>query len=413
MLLSAKTSLLLLSERYTITHDINFTASHLRNLKIHRNAQKEVYVQCQLPAEFVFSNVAELKIFSLKFYSCTLQYLQDSKGYSARKAVLTICKCIFTANPLNYAINIVDENFQQTLGISINNCTFSSNNGAVSLSSDIISFSTNFLVTDSVFLNNWRQDCGAALCANGAIINVHQNCFINNTASGVGGAIQFYGSSATISNCLFNSNSAATGGAIDSMMADLLILDSCYFHDNFADTSGGAISSETVEIMNCHFNNNSAGKSGGALYITDNFDDNRETSISNSSFYLNHAINGGAVYCKKTQRNFNSLLLSQTCFDSNFAVNGGSLYLSCLVLLGCNAEISNNRATERGGAIYAVDSEILTNGGSIVALANNTATNGGALFLTGSSLIHFNRQSLVTFEHNMAVDKGGWSLLHS
>ena len=262
-------------------------------------------------------------------------------------------------------------------------------------------------------MSNWSLEPGGAVSGESANIFVHGNNFINNTSGASGGAIHFFLSSVEISDCLFKNNLATIeGGAISASMTDSLVVYNCSFRDNFANMSGGAISSESVmEISNCLFENNSAGYSGGAIFVTNELDGlYHKTSVTNSSFASNKAVDGGAVHCKKTDSKSGPFIFSQSHSDSNFALNGGVLYSTgCSISLYSNMDISNNHA-ENGGAIYTEDSfleigELDSFHVATVKLTKNSAMNGGALFLTASNLNFYN--GTVILNHNVATSKGG------
>lgn len=193
----------------------------------------------ELPQELVLLQVKSAVVFSLKLFSCTLHYMYDLiLGRSnAAEAYLTIYDCFFAANSLNYAILVTNSDFTLKLDVSIRNCTFSSNNGAVLFDSKFpYSESIILNITDSTFLNNWNlQSGGGAICASYANIGVYHSQFIENIVEGSGGAIDLYSSSMMIFNCTFKSNSAqADGGAISSFDTQSLVLHYCFFQGNVA-----------------------------------------------------------------------------------------------------------------------------------------------------------------------------------
>ena len=105
-LLSDKLSvtLLLLSEKYAITQDSNFTVSNVENLEFRPWDEHKVVIECQWPGELVFLDVVGLTISSLNFFTCTLRYLLDLSLAISFPADVAIRECIFAANPFNYAV---------------------------------------------------------------------------------------------------------------------------------------------------------------------------------------------------------------------------------------------------------------------------------------------------------------------
>ena len=382
--------LLLLSKNYFISQ--NLTAENIWKLEIFPSGQwEEVSVKCE-PAVQLHFHIRGLRMRSLSFTSCTLRYLQQGHSILSVLTVLTVDSCLFTKNTLNYAINVISG---YSLNISINNCTFSSNQGALSVSGPRWSFGlirrfTNLLVTDSVFSDNWRNRFnresgfgGTSIYARDVNISIYRSQFLNNSAEESGGAIATaHGQgSLEIYDCLFSNNSARTGdgGAIKLFRPDSLVLDSCIFKYNFAARSGGAISSEVMDCYGCLFENNSARLLGGAIYTStaSNGGDYRghKISIANSSFNFKEAgLDGGAVYCQKYPRKMDWLVISQTYSKSNSAARGGFLYLSdCYVSMFNKTNITESQA-EHGGAIYSQDSRIAVESSFIVPIPGTMQT---------------------------------------
>ena len=430
----ASVKLLLLSKNYFVSQ--NLTAKNIRKLEIFPSGQwEEVSVECEPAVQLYFHTAVGLRMRSLSFTSCTLRYLQGHSNLST----LTVDSCLFSKNTLNYAINVINH---YSLNISINNCTFSSNRGALSVDGSRWSFglplsfpiNTNLLVTDSVFSDNWRNGFnwdsgfgGTSIYARDVSISIYRSQFLNNSAESGGAIGTAHGrGSLEIYDCLFSNNSARTGNgrAIKLFTPDSLVLNNCNFKYNFAAKSGGAIYSEVMDCYSCLFENNSAKLLGGAIYTsTANNDRDHKISIANFTFHFNEAgLDGGAVYCQKYPRKMDWLVISQTYSKSNSAARGGFLYLSdCHVSMVHKTSITESQA-EHGGAIYSQDSRIAVESSFIVPipgilltgfryqlttvmLANNVAKNGGALFLVDSS-VNVGLTSNLIFDHNVA-NRGG------
>ena len=107
-LLSNKTelTLLLLPGTHVIPHNHTPLASDVSKLELHPwNTEQEVIIQCQPQAQLVFQRIISIKIISLSFKFCSLQF--DSSN--AVEAQIYITDCMFAESKQNYAINIIHE----------------------------------------------------------------------------------------------------------------------------------------------------------------------------------------------------------------------------------------------------------------------------------------------------------------
>ncbi len=175
---------------------------------------------------------------------------------------------------------------------------------------------------------------GGAIYASGADIKYFNNVKANgNSCKEDGGALYLYGRSGTLSvigtDTVFENNSAKRGGAI-------------WYYRWYSSSAAQNESKVQVEIINGKFDNNSADTYGGAFYL-----DPR----------CNTAKSTGGTYVAQDLR--------------NFIWNG--------------VIISNNRAGQRGGGVYALYNLILYN----VQIVDNevyaSSSNGGGagVYCTG------------------------------
>lgn len=166
-----------------------------------------------------------------------------------------------------------------------------------------------------------------------------------------------------------------------------------------AQINGGAISwsssTENSEVNNCIFRQNSAGTSGGALYFA-----GASSTVSNSSFEGNDAVNGGAIYSSSTMVVSHSNFTQNTAtdggayysvasstepanivdctFDSNsVSADGGAIHQSSGTMLLQRVTFEKNQATGNGGAIYTAAAMNIMGGG----LNTNQATDGGGIYI--------------------------------
>ncbi|MDL2247020.1 hypothetical protein LJB96_05340 [Methanobrevibacter sp. OttesenSCG-928-K11] len=204
------------------------------------------------------------------------------------------------------------------------------------------------------------------------------NSFINNSATENGGAI--YNTGATnisiIGNNTLISNKASHGGAIYNWYVnDFLIYGNNNLSNNFAQEFGGAFLSLDGNFKiegNNIFSYNEA-SFGGAIFS----DSTNSTITGNNLIFTNTAYSiGGAIYNggdNLTISGFNEIF-------NNSAKEGGAIYNIAFnfdsqygIILTGNNLIYNNRASEKGGAIYNdVDGTFIIEGNSFI---NNTADN--------------------------------------
>jgi len=316
------------------------------------------------------------------------------------------------------------------------NSTSSSSGGA------IYSFNDNVHILNNTFTDISAQTNGGAIYLTGKNHTISGNSFNNCSATQNGGAIYMPYSSTTVNgfdNNSFYNCSSTVGGALYS--APNLEINNAYFEDcsavngsaaylspeytgttytttinNSTFVNNNATSSGTVysafpnfAVSNSTFENNTAGKDGGALYIEGktrySTSNNAITSITNTTFNNNSAVNGGAIY---TYKMYDSILDNDT-FTNNTAVIGGAVFIDYprgKQDKSQNNAITNsnfeNNSAEMGGAvvIYSSDSTV-----SNSTFTNNNATRygGGAVIMGGKNSQIINN----TFANNTAFLYGG------
>ena len=166
-----------------------------------------------------------------------------------------------------------------------------------------------------------------------------------------------------INNITFANGNAVDGGAvyIGSVSSGFVGFNPTYvnFINNTATRYGGAIYSEVaIDPVNCLFEDNAAGIYGGAIYI----DGDLASSVSNSVFENNTAMQGGAIFHQKT-----GLIVKNSTFNDNKAIgtaNGewasGAAILSYLTeyVTIKDSNFTANNAQYNGGAIYFYNSNV-------------------------------------------------------
>jgi predicted outer membrane repeat protein len=176
---------------------------------------------------------------------------------------------------------------------------------------------------------------------------------------GTGGAIMAR-AHMTASDLVINNCRGQVGGAIFLMpIGGESVIQNCTFTDNVATSSGGAIavaaSGGTVKIINNTIANNTASTFGGAISLQGI---SGSTQIDANTITGNKAARGGAVYASQ--------------FSTSLAIP--------LILTGNT--ITNNSATQQGGAIFLQQSAPKTTIQSCTISGNKAAGQGGGLFLS-------------------------------
>ena len=405
-----------------------------------------VVIQCEPGLDrpnLVFHSVTDLRISSLNFSSCTLQYGYDVGSKTLRS--MSFAKCVFEKG------TTIVESTDSVLSINISNCIFKSNNEALSIllpgGPIVPSFGHSMIadlqITDTLFQDNLCESSennlvGSALYAIYTTLKVNNSHFINNS-----GGVFFYSncaiivvsrSSFEVSHTMFIGNRAfgPKPGTFLFLDRSSGTIDACNLIKNhpmrisgtpisltnsvFQENDGGIISIyggiEDVSMNNCTFRDNSAFY-GGAVYI------NRyqgSITIANTYFISNTALEGGAIYCMDSS----SVMLDEQGYSiHNSAIaysplgkvvgSGGFAFLSsCSVTMIASYNMSSNSAV-KGGAIYAESgSEIYMLNTTI--MANNSALmDGGAMYLVDTTLYLSqspSRESYI-FSGNVAAGNGG------
>lgn len=265
--------------------------------------------------------------------------------------------------------------------------------------------------------------------------------------AGLGGAL-YLTTSATVQlfSVEFRDCTAAIGGAIAVGESVDLRVENSTFVSCVASLNGGAVAAtggpSTVELISVSITNCSAGNLGGALACTGQ----QSLPDQNPSIYVRRSrisscragVAGGAAVANTT---YAALFFHNSTIDNCTAPDGGALHLifcGYALLAGCN--VTNNKASGRGGAIFAgirlpgagyatfadlFDTRMTRNsadlGGALfftnisggdmhnVVLSYNTARLGGAVYATENWLNFFDS----TFLANVASVNGGAVFLTS
>lgn len=260
-------------------------------------------------------------------------------------------------------------------------------------------------ISDSIRFTsqNAGSTWGGIRFVNADSVSVMSFCVIENGLAGgatpgnKGGGIYCSGSSPTIQNCTIRKNIADYGGGIycDGLSA-IKILDNSVIN-NIAKIGGGGMCCDNAspKVRNNLFSGNitqGTGDGGGMAIHNSSF------TLENNEFTNNRAQDkGGAVFCNNSQIQFYA-----NQFGANRAASGGGLYFfnSELIILEENT-IYENVASNNGGGIFAEN----TTGLQLTRnqIYADSAANGAGVYLSGGQSA--NNQNL--FVANVASGYGG------
>lgn len=220
-----------------------------------------------------------------------------------------------------------------------NNCrVFESVSGNVTLKnlkitnckigSILISGNAQYTIENCTFINNKGHQGAAITNYAGTTLNIKDSLFKFNNATDLGGAIYTDGV-LNMENCKVISNSAGNSGGAIFAKKEVTIIGS-ELSKNHANDRGGALKSEgKVNLVKDIINDNVAENAGGGVFTTDNIDVMNSTCSNNKAYASGGALLGDIITIKDT----------------------GST----------RSKFINNSVRYDGGALYGMDSVVLTN----------------------------------------------------
>lgn len=263
--------------------------------------------------------------------------------------------------------------------------------------------------------------------------------FIENRAKTNGGAIHIQngiltlGLSSNIDNMIrFENNSAQSGGGIYNIDSSVQNNVKVIFFGNIAQQTGGGLYageglvSKRLVLSHTTFIGNKAMECGGAVYIAYSKDinfknmhavENSESALciirsrvkfsGTTNFSRNSGKEGGAIaiLSRGTDLSFTGVAV----FEGNRADSGGAIFsfYTTTLTFDCSTQFSNNRATSHGGAICALDTNIVVTDGNGINFNYNTAQDGGAMYLNSVSTLTLDIWTTFNTSHNHASKYGG------
>ena len=329
----------------------------------------------------------------------------DFDGYTWDKAKKTILNATGNVNE-NGVVNIANGEYSGNGNTQIIINRTMTINGVSQAGTIINGTGTNWIfrieaninlnINNLTFTNATNNMAGAIANNGGLTLN---NCTFNsNNASSISGAISNYGTmTGTMTN--FNDNTASNGGAISNYGS--MTLNYCNFNNNIANNYAGAVFSPGFSTFNyCNFNGNQA-FDGGALYNSGNI---ASMGVSFCNFTDNSASwNGGAIY------NSGVLGISNTTFSGNSAMGGGGADVYNALTSTITSSTFTSKPNTAGVSIYndqgdltvhfcrmvaKTTPDVLVNGGSADLENNWWGTN-----FTGTNPVTMGRVTGTTVNH--------------
>ena len=282
-------------------------------------------VQCNYQGGLVGENIGYIAIQGVTWDHCRGVILQSFDN-------ICLSDCTFQHSVASYAITLVGHE-----SIFIDNCTLSSNDGAVQANASSIA------LTNSLFTRNSGPSLFCNGNSNSIKVSINKSDFMNNFCSTVvlkKSYMLIKDDTTFYNNTVSDSNISCCGAAIYSFDSTINISGSISFLSNNAIYQGGAIclmnSTITITKGLVKFNQNNADL-GGAIYadVTCNVSiyQNAVLELKNNS-----ALYGGALYVNITSpfyynqpayqvviSYYYALLMASNHFQSNTAKNAGSL----------------------------------------------------------------------------------------
>ena len=233
----------------------------------------------------------------------------------------------------------------------------------------------------NVTLNNLTLTGGRPEELGGAIytfesLTVNDSVIRDNITSQKGGGIYSEGGTLTITNSLFEQNkivgeSASSSGGAFYIQDGTLNIDNSRFDDNESYVGVGAIAGGQSSITNSSFNNNN----GNALSITNN----NVTTIDLAAFTNNFSqLSGAGIRVESGAE----VIISDSLIDNNQSNNGAGIFIADSIVEINKSNLTNNIASERGGAITVEGTGELTIMDSTIS--GNSAPVASALEVYGN-----------------------------
>ncbi|MBR4004042.1 MAG: hypothetical protein IKI95_08395 [Clostridia bacterium] len=326
--------------------------------------------------------------------------------YVARSSQLTLNNSLFDQNSTtatNYGGGALY--FTNSTG-EISNTTFTNNTSTYNAGALAIYASSEVKMTNVSFVNNSAENNGGAVYISKSKVKETSNLVFSENTAVVGGGMAVYDNTSNVNITTVNAdkNEAEENGGFLYISAATVTIskgeNNSLISLNTAGENGGAVSVHSAGTLNLYgltFTSNQATKNGGAINLkgaTINIGD-AQNYTGDNLFNLNTAVNyGGAIFVETSSTNnslFNAYKLTLT---GNSANNGGGLYLASgkgdstyTTIPTATIKtliVSENTATNNGGALYAYTNSVVVID-SLQATKNSSENYGGFSYISGKA----------------------------
>ena len=243
-------------------------------------------------------------------------------------------------------------------------------------------------VSNSVFSKN-RAKLGGVACTFESSFSIFHSNFTDNEASFDGGAIYTVSTLVTIADSMFSDNKANYGGIMYNTGATVDMINGRFYQNSgsFYSFSSNIVFRGTTRFENCtepplkhNMHSEVSRKEGGAITSY-----NSKVDFIGASILLNNtARDGGAILAIDSE----IIMWGETLISSNMATSysGGGIYLiQCDLYIYGHCNFTQNHASVRGGGVYASRSSIMVQPQGDLKFTNNSAKEGGGIYLKRSS----------------------------
>ncbi len=315
-------------------------------------------------------------------------------------------------------------------------------------------WSRNVTISDCKFFNNNVTRYGGAMYIRTAYISIIRCIFHNNNSSYGGGAIYIQEHSALLRDLIITNCNAGIGGAIvvgKTSELSNIVIKGCisnravvYIHRgtttfanvsfignneiNMEPTTGllYTLESQITFLGKVTFVNNTNASSislfdstlhinGRLIFINNNANENDGVfavvlsevyfnSTEGVEFYNNSALNGGAIFLRDSSLN----VYSNLTMLHNTPRNGGAIFayqssINFKCEQTCDIVIANNHASQDGGGIWVLGTNIQLLQSLVFIDSNSALANGGGIFLQESSKMYLLKHNIDPVESVLKV----------
>ena len=252
--------------------------------------------------------------------------------------------------------------------------TATSSGGAMYLGKGTLTVINSTLGGDTAEAGNTAKYGGAIFAKTDKTVTIENAALANNTASSTGGAVYVQGGTVSVvgtANRFVGNSSGSTGGAFNVVAGE--------------DSDGNKVPA-VVNINGAEFTSNSTKTDGGAIYISGS-----NLTVTNSSFTKNATTTeergGGVMYCTGATVNMDAV-----AFAENSASWGGVFNIRTdSVVTVTSGTFTNNTAALLGGAVYvkhATVNLVAPEGETVEMTGNKATTAGGAIYACGNPTVN-------------------------